>query len=70
MYGLPDNPIFYQEMVEGYLGTTTNEGKIDPAEAGVRCAFSKWDGMKLERAVGSGRVKGMLTGVGDTFDFV
>ncbi|EME44539.1 hypothetical protein DOTSEDRAFT_172799 [Dothistroma septosporum NZE10] len=70
MYGLPDNPTFYHELVDDCLGTTVNQGTIDPSEAGVRCAFSKWDGMKLERIVGSGRVKGMLGGVGDTFDFV
>ena len=70
MYGVPDNPIFYQELVEGFLGTSVNEGKVDPVEAGVRALFSKWDGMRMERVVGSGRVKGMLGGVGDTFDFV
>ncbi|KAF7186705.1 U3 small nucleolar RNA-associated protein 25 [Pseudocercospora fuligena] len=70
MYGMPDNPIFYQELVEGYLGTSISEGKIEAAEANVRAIFSKWDGLRLERVVGSERVKSMLTGAGDTFDFV
>jgi U3 small nucleolar RNA-associated protein 25 len=70
MYGLPDNPTFYRELIEGYLGTSIAEGKMDPAESSVRSAFSKWDGLRLERIVGTERVKGMLGGVGDTFDFI
>ena len=69
MYGLPDNPIFYQELVEGFLGTSIGEGKAEPTETSVRSAFSKWDVLKLERIVGGERVKGMLGGLGDTFDF-
>ncbi|KAF2210311.1 hypothetical protein CERZMDRAFT_45507 [Cercospora zeae-maydis SCOH1-5] len=70
MYGLPDNPIFYQEVVEGYLGATINEGTVDPIETSVRNVFSKWDGLRLERIVGTERVRTMLAGKGDTFDFV
>lgn len=71
MYGLPDNPIFYQELVSGYLGATISEGKVDPTEAGVRVMFSKWDGLRLERVVGTKRVGSMLKDKsGDTFDFI
>ncbi|GIZ44615.1 hypothetical protein CKM354_000780800 [Cercospora kikuchii] len=70
MYGLPDNPIFYQELVEGYLGSTISEGTIDPIETSIRNVFGKWDGLRLERIVGTERVKTMLSGQGDTFDFV
>jgi U3 small nucleolar RNA-associated protein 25 len=71
MYALPDNPIFYQELVSGYLGATMSEGTIDPSEATVRVMFSKWDGFRLERVVGSKRVAGMLKDTnGDTFDFI
>ena len=71
MYGLPDNPIFYQELVGGYLGATIGEGKGDPTEAGVRVMFSKWDGLRLERVVGTKRVGSMLKDKsGDTFDFI
>lgn len=70
MYGVPDNPIFFEEMVEGFLGTSLNEGRTSAEETAARALFSKWDGLRLERVVGSERVKGMLRGRGDTFDFV
>lgn len=70
MYGLPDNPIFYEEMVEGYLGTSLEEGRASAEACSSRAMFSKWDGLRLERVAGSERVKGMLGGRGDTFDFV
>lgn len=70
MYGLPDNPLFYEEMVAGFLGTSLDEGRVSAQESGVRAMFSKWDGLRTERVVGSERVKGMLGGRGDTFDFV
>ncbi|OCL03616.1 DUF1253 domain-containing protein [Glonium stellatum] len=71
MYSLPDNPIFYQELVGGYLSATISEGKVDPTEAGVRVIFSRWDGLRLERVVGTKRVGSMLKDKsGDTFDFI
>nr|POE75770.1 u3 small nucleolar rna-associated protein 25 [Quercus suber] len=60
MYGVPDNGIFYRELVEGYVGTSLNEGKVSPEESGIRVMFSKFEGLKLERIVGSDRVKSML----------
>ncbi|OCK85379.1 U3 small nucleolar RNA-associated protein 25 [Lepidopterella palustris CBS 459.81] len=71
MYALPDNPVFYRELVGGYLSTTIGVGKIDPTEAGVRVIFSRWDGLRLERVVGTKRVASMLKdNTGDTFDFI
>lgn len=71
MYGLPDNPIFYQEMAGGFLGESINEGKIGASEAGVRVLFSRFDALKVERVVGSKRAGKLLKdGGGDTFDFV
>lgn len=69
-YAPPENPIFFEEVVAGYLGTTLSEGH-EAKDLSVRVMFSKFDGLRLERVVGSDRVKGMLVGrAGDTFDFV
>ena len=70
MYGLPDNPIFYKEIVGGYLSRSVQEGKLDPGEGSVRVLFSKWDVLKLERIVGTERVGKMIRDKGDTFDFL
>ncbi|KAI9794785.1 MAG: rRNA-binding ribosome biosynthesis protein utp25 [Peltula sp. TS41687] len=71
MYGLPDNPIFYREIVGGYLAASMKEGRLDPSDARVRSIFSRWDAMKLERIVGSRRVVSLLREKGgDRFDFV
>lgn len=70
-YGLPDNPIFYKELVGGYLGVSNGEGQLDPSEASARSLFSKWDRLKLERIVGTTRWEEMMnTRGGDTFDFI
>lgn len=69
-YALPDNEIFYREVVGGFLGTSLGEGKVAPEEAGARALFSKFDGLRLERVVGSERVRAMVGGQGDTFDFL
>lgn len=70
MYGLPDNPIFYKEIVGGYLGRSVQEGKLEPGAGSVRVVFSKWDVMKLERIAGTERVGRMIRDKGDTFDFL
>ena len=70
LYGLPDNSIFYEEVVGGFLGTSLQEQRLQHEEAGVRCMFSRFDAMALERVVGTSRLKRMLSSVGDTFEFV
>ncbi|KAH0563301.1 hypothetical protein GP486_002126 [Trichoglossum hirsutum] len=70
MYGLPDNPVFYREIVGGYIERSIAEGKVDSEDVFIKSIFSKWDGLRLERIVGSKRVGTMMRSVGDTFDFV
>ncbi|KAI9701515.1 MAG: rRNA-binding ribosome biosynthesis protein utp25 [Candelina mexicana] len=71
MYGLPNNPIFYRELVGGFLGETASRGVIDTGEGKVRALFSKWDVLKLERIVGREKARSMLSNKGgDTFEFI
>ena len=69
LYGLPENPIFYEETVGGYLGSSIAEAKVDTRQAGVRNLFSRLDVLKLERIVGTRRYLKLLSDIGDTFDF-
>ena len=71
MYGLPDNPTFYEEIVGGFLGTSIRDGSLNTGEASSRGLFSKLDILKLERIVGSTRISSLLRDTsGDTFEFV
>lgn len=71
MYGLPENPIFYKEIVGEFLGASIQEGKLNPGEASVRSLFSKLDVLKLERIIGSKRMSSVFKERGgDTFDFI
>lgn len=70
MYGLPDNPLFYKELVGGNLARAEQDLEIDVGGGSVRVMFSKYDVLRLERIVGSQRVGKMIRERGDTFDFV
>jgi U3 small nucleolar RNA-associated protein 25 len=67
-YSLPENPIFWSEMV-GTLSSEFEDG-TDPDRRTVRALFSRWDVLKLERIVGTSRVGKMVNDkAGDTFEF-
>jgi U3 small nucleolar RNA-associated protein 25 len=71
-YGLPENSTFWTELT-GLLGLNKDlvEGKVGGGKGSVRAMFSKWDALKLERVVGTGRAGRLLSeSNGDTFDFV
>ncbi|KAL8841065.1 MAG: hypothetical protein Q9170_001090 [Blastenia crenularia] len=69
-YGLPENPLFYTEIVGGLLASVMAQGKDESYPAIVRCLFSKLDLLKLERVTGTKRYLSLLSERGDTFDFV
>lgn len=70
MYSLPDNPLFYKEIVGANLAKAEQDSTIEPGLGSVRVVFSKYDVLRLERIVGSQRVGKMIRERGDTFDFV
>ena len=70
MYALPDNATFYCDIVRGYLGSSIANEQIDNDHTKVRVLFSKWDAFKLERVVGTTRMKKLLNeNLGDVFEF-
>ena len=70
MYALPENPIFYKEIVGGFLQSSMSAAKVTAREASARALFSQLDILKLERIVGSSRHLPMVFDkVGDTFVF-
>ena len=71
MYGLPENPVFYKEIVGGYVGASIATGKLGMQEASMSALFSRLDFLKLERICGSSRAVSMVKEkAGDTFDFL
>lgn len=69
-YGIPENPIFWTEVV-AFLGLSHSGTQDGGGRGAVRAMFSKWDVLKLERIVGTERVKKLVADrFGDTFDFV
>ncbi|EXJ72275.1 uncharacterized protein A1O5_04779 [Cladophialophora psammophila CBS 110553] len=75
-YGVPENPIFWTEII-ALLGHATDkkDGQVRAAKGGakgvIRALFTKWDVLKLERIVGTERVGRLINDHGgDAFDFV
>ncbi|KAL8751952.1 MAG: hypothetical protein Q9199_006081 [Rusavskia elegans] len=69
-YGLPENPLFYREIVSGFLDSSFSDSNTNQRHTSVRCLFSKLDLLKVERIVGTERYLSLLSDHGDTFDFV
>ncbi|KAI4089690.1 MAG: hypothetical protein LQ344_005261 [Seirophora lacunosa] len=69
LYGLPENPLFYREIVGEFLGSSIAQAAVESHRTSVRCLFSKLDLLKLERIVGSERYLSLLSEKGDMFDF-
>lgn len=67
-YGLPENPIFYEEVTRNLVRTVAGR-KLDPEMVKVRAIYSQWDAFKLERIVGTKRVGIMLRGTSETYEF-
>lgn len=67
-FGLPENPLFYEEVVR-FLARTVVEDDIDLSMVRVRAVYSQWDAMKLERIVGSERVGIMYKGSSESYEF-
>jgi len=77
-YGVPENPIFWTEIISllGLGGDREGEGHRNGtgkanAKGVIRALFSKWDALKVERIVGTQRVGRLMNDRGgDTFEFV
>lgn len=65
-YSVPENPEWYREVI-AWLGGVVEKG----GEVAVRCMFSRWEVLALERIVGTKRVARMVKdGREDVFDFM
>ena len=58
-YGVPERAEYFAEFVE-FLGASENGARGGAADTAVTVAFSRLDGLRLERVVGTARAKKML----------
>jgi U3 small nucleolar RNA-associated protein 25 len=68
MYGVPTNPLFYTEVVSS-IGRSAFEEIADLDISTVRCLYSKWDALALERVVGSERAPILTHGQNEFYEF-
>ncbi|KAL7750765.1 rRNA-binding ribosome biosynthesis protein utp25 [Sorochytrium milnesiophthora] len=61
-YGLPENALHYAEMINCVL--LPGLENLAHLESTSLALFTRWDALKLERIVGTGRVKKMMEGKG------
>lgn len=68
MYGVPNNPIFYTEIVS-CIGRSVYDGIADFDISNVRILYSKWDAAALERIVGTKRAPLLTHGQNEFYEF-
>lgn len=68
MYGVPNNPIFYTEVVSS-IGRSVYDEIADLNISSVRVLYSKWDALALERVVGSERAPVLTHGQNEFYEF-
>lgn len=69
-YKAPSDETYYKEVVMRFLGDSLMRNVIkDLALSSVRVAYSKWDGLFLERLVGSEKVGVLCFGAAERYEF-
>ena len=68
MYGVPNNPLFYTEVVSS-IGRSVYDEIADFNISTVRVLYSKWDALALERVVGSERAPVLTHGQNEFYEF-
>lgn len=68
MYGVPTNPVFYTEVVTS-IARSVFEDIADFNISSVRCLYSKWDALALERVVGTERAPVLTHGQNEFYEF-
>ncbi|KAH3677029.1 hypothetical protein WICMUC_001935 [Wickerhamomyces mucosus] len=68
LYGVPNNPIFYTEIVSSIARSVYDE-IADFNISSVRCLYSKWDALALERIVSSERAPVLTHGQNEFYEF-
>lgn len=68
MYGVPNNPLFYTEVVSS-IGRSVYDEIADLDISSVRVIYSKFDALALERVVGSDRAPVLTHGQNEFYEF-
>lgn len=69
LYGVPENPIFYKELVR-FIGKSLFQQTADIDLSFVRTLYCKWDAVALERIVGAERTGILCNSTNETYEFV
>lgn len=69
LYGVPENPIFYKELVR-FIGKSLFLQTADIDLSFVKTLYSKWDAVALERIVGAERTGILCNSANEMYEFV